>query len=74
MSQINPFLPSLLFGHEFFVTAVETLRLFCTSTLGCCCDRTDSVLERIVERLWNVGLEEPLSVKRSVGCSVEVGR
>ena len=36
----------------------------------CCCDRPDRALERIVEGLWNLGLEKPVGVESLVGCTV----
>jgi hypothetical protein len=66
----KPFPPDLPFGHGVFIAAIETLRQMDTSVVGYCCDRPDHVLGRIVKGLLNFELEEPLSVKSFVECSL----
>lgn len=36
--------------------------------MGFCCDRPDHVLLRIIEQLWNLGLEKLLSVQKLISC------
>jgi hypothetical protein len=59
------FSPQVDFGH-----GVETLPMTEIGFMVYYCDRTDHVvLRKIVEGLWNFGLENSLSTQRSSGCS-----
>ena len=63
-SQAKPFLLNycLLWC---FITAIDTLTRTEAGprTAWHCCDRPDHVLGRVVEGLWNLGLEKPVSVE-----------
>lgn len=50
----------------------DTADSFLKWSVGYCCNRPDYVvLRRIMEGLWNSGLENSFSVEQLVGCFVE---
>ena len=51
----------LLMVVMFLITAVETLTQKLVPGVGCCCDRSNHALWRIVEELWNSGIGKPLN-------------